>query len=254
MKDLSEFNFVQPSQAAQLPARSLLYSVPPLGHGTARVESITSYLARVAMRHCVTTWSLLTEIIAPRFFKPGANLRNRNSELVSTMGAAFCGENSSSEKIVHIVSALTGRTDLALTTMRFCKGFVSPRFLVNVHQSWCTECLAEAKDHDQELYYPLLWQITGVKVCPKHGIPLQSKCPECQLTFNPLNARTQPGHCHRCHAWLGITSPSSSTDQACIAKKLAVSRAIEQFLADGPQLLSSSTKSLFPQNIATLLR
>src|SRR4051812_4136470 len=92
-----------------LPPRSRLYSSPPIGLGTSEVESATSYLARLAIAHCVSPGSLLKSEIAPRLFGPDANLRNRLSELVAAMGAAFNGENDTSTKLVAILASLTGR-------------------------------------------------------------------------------------------------------------------------------------------------
>src|SRR6266511_2897438 len=118
----------------QLPPRSRLYCLAPIGLGTREVESATSYLARLARAHCVSTWSLLKCEIAPPLFGPGANLRNRLSELLAAMGSAFNGENDTSKRFIAFLSSLTGRTALFQTTMGFCHGFVGPRFLVRVKQ------------------------------------------------------------------------------------------------------------------------
>ncbi len=49
-----------------LPARSRLYSIRPEGVGTARVESLTSYIQRLAGAHGVATRALVSVEILPR--------------------------------------------------------------------------------------------------------------------------------------------------------------------------------------------
>src|SRR5438045_2443795 len=49
------------------PPRSRLYRLEPVGLGTAYVESMTSYIVRVAAAHSLSVWTLVTREIAPRF-------------------------------------------------------------------------------------------------------------------------------------------------------------------------------------------
>lgn len=52
------------------PSPSRLYGVEPIGAGTPLVESLTSYIVRVASAHCVTVGTLLAEEVAPIIGKP----------------------------------------------------------------------------------------------------------------------------------------------------------------------------------------
>jgi len=182
----------------RIPARSQLYCLEPIGKGTDLVESATSYLSRVANAHTVSTWMLLKHEVAPRLFGSDAVLRNRLSELTATIGAACNGENATASKLVSILHTLTGRDDLGRTTMGFCRGFVASRFLVRVEQAWCPACLDEWKEEGREIYLPLLWNILAVRVCPRHGTVLNTKCRACRRSFHPLMAHSRPGFCHRC--------------------------------------------------------
>jgi len=252
ISDLILMNEAALADEPQLPERSRLYSLPPIGGGTGEVECATSYLARLANAHCVSTWQLLKQEIASRLFGAEANLRNRLSELVSTMGSAFNGENDTSKKFIGILSALTGRKDLCELTMSFCHGFIGPRFLVRVKQAWCAACLSEFKAKSLEIYYPLLWQLHTVVACPHHGTPLALKCPACHQSFHPLTARTRPGYCPRCHHWLGSTA-STGKNAGEFAREVATAKAIANFLRDGAKSLCGIQKSAFPKNIEQLL-
>ncbi|WP_414574132.1 hypothetical protein [Nostoc sp. CCY 9925] len=53
----------------QLPKRSHLYSLKPIGFGTPTVESFTSYLQRLAAAHGVSIASLIRYKITPLFIQ-----------------------------------------------------------------------------------------------------------------------------------------------------------------------------------------
>jgi hypothetical protein len=115
-----------------MPARSKLYLLAAEGVGTVEVESLTSYVSRLAIAQSVSTWSLLKCEIGPRLYGLETVLRSRLGELVATTGAALNGENRTSRKVVSILKELTCSSELHLLTMGFCKGFVSSRHLVSV--------------------------------------------------------------------------------------------------------------------------
>lgn len=237
----------------EVPARTRLYHMEPIGRGTGEIESATSYLARLATSHTVSSWSLLKAEIGPRLFGADAILRYRLGELVTTMGAAFNGENETSRKIISILEDLTGRNDLCQTSMAFCRGFISPRFLVRVKQSWCCECLSDWGAAGREIYSPLLWHLMAVQVCPKHGTPLSMACPECLSSFHPLTAHSRLGFCPRCGSWLGSSRSNSEAIVPHQTVELEIARLTRDFLQDGPGAMAASRESDFPQNIELLL-
>src|SRR5215211_5768424 len=52
-----------------LPPRSRLYSLVPIGLGTPYVESLTSYVSRLAVAHCLEVGKLIAGVIAPAIGK-----------------------------------------------------------------------------------------------------------------------------------------------------------------------------------------
>ena len=236
-----------------LPDRSHLYSLEPVAHGTGGIESASSYLSRLSMAHTVSTWSLLKCEIGPQLFGAEATLRYRLGELVSTLGAAFNGENGTSRALVSILHRLTGRTDLHRLTMAFCKGFVSPRYLVRVKQAWCRECLSEWKLEGRTICSPLLWHLMAVTVCPQHGLLLRTACPECKAEFYPLTAHSRPGYCPRCGRWLGSPEHQSNAEMSDLGFEQEIGRQVSAFLQDGPEILTATKVSMFPDNIQLLL-
>jgi transcriptional regulator with XRE-family HTH domain len=253
----SEGNLATHSSGVQplnLPPRSHLYCLEPVGLTAGEPESATSYVSRLAIAHSVSTWSLLKIEIAPSLFGPEAIIRNRLSELLAAMGSACNGENKTSRRFISILNSLTAREDLSGTTMSFCKGFVCSRFLVRVEQTWCSLCLEEWKGEGREIHWPLLWHVMAAKVCPRHRIPLRTDCPACGQKFHPMVARSRPGFCHRCRRWLGSSiSKPAFTPSECEADH-EIAQTISDFLRDGPTALQSVKRSLFPENIDTLVK
>lgn len=54
-----------------IPKRSRLYSLEPMNVGTAEVESLTGYVARIAEAHCVT----VSDLVGAELSNPPARLR-----------------------------------------------------------------------------------------------------------------------------------------------------------------------------------
>jgi len=46
--------------------RSCLYSIEPIGIGSIEVESLCSYISRLADAHCETVGDIMTHLIAPK--------------------------------------------------------------------------------------------------------------------------------------------------------------------------------------------
>ncbi len=240
------------AQLPAMPPRSSLYPLLPAGIATGEVESITSYVARLATAHTVSTWALLRGKIGPRLFECDTVLRYRLGELVATTGAAFNGENATSRALVSVLQPLTGRNDLDRLTMGFCSGFVCSRFLVRVKQRWCSDCLAEWRMKGRLVYWPLLWQVMAVNVCPGHGNPLQEECPHCGRTCFPLSAHSRPGWCSNCGEWLGATDLNQNPSTPSPEVEQEIATRISDFLRTGHGLLAARGSTAFPKNVELL--
>jgi len=245
-----------PDAQPYIAARSRLFSLEPIGSGTRDVESVTSYLTRLARAHSVSTWSPLKCEIAPILFSPAAHLRNRLSDLVGEVGSAFNGNNGTSKKLITALCSLTGRHDLAQMTMNFCGGFIGPRLLIRIKQAWCGVCLSEWSATSREIFYPLLWQLNAVTACPVHGIPLSTKCPKCHRSFHPVTARSHLGFCSRCGFWLGSLANEGkfAANDSGATTNLETSRRVSDFLHEGREKLKTASAGTFSENLKRLLR
>lgn len=190
------------------PARSRLYDLRPIGAGTPYVESLTSYITRLAFAHCVSVRSLVFEEILPRFprgYWTDGSVQSRTS-LFHQCGHQFNGMGSMADGAIHALEDLTGRGPLLDLTVRSWHGHLSNRGVLQHERAWCPACYREWCRRKEPLYEPLLWSVQAVRVCPRHGERLQSRCPymDCGRTNPALGSRACPGHCSHCHRWLGI--------------------------------------------------
>lgn len=79
-----------------------------------------------------------------------------------------------------------------------------------------------------------------VRLCTIHWQFLEEICPRCGRGSGPLAARSRPGYCSRCRAWLGHRDGGGSARKALSEAKLNyeawTSRSIGELLAVGPQM------------------
>lgn len=241
------------SGVPELPPRSTLYCLQPIGIGSPSVESLTSFILRLTREHRVSLSSLLEQTIAPLSGKP--YIINGGARVLSgAFGGYFRAMNSTGETAAEWLSyleTLTLRNDLFSLTLRRWRFILSPRGLVRVHKVWCPECYADQLKTRRVLYEPLLWSVAVVTVCPTHRRPLLSKCPRCRQNLFHLSRRARPGHCYRCGRELSVRSP------VLLAAKdweLWIAEAIADLIADGrPDAKSVPTTQIVAQTLNVIV-
>lgn len=224
---------------ASLPPRSRLFALPPLAPQPSAVESLTSYLMRLAEAHCVPLGTLLVSAVAP-LLSQSSLAAGSSKNMSSFLRAAFLLNNhgESTADWVQTLTTLTLRSDLARLTMLPWEQVISSRQLVHQCRRWCPLCYQAWHEQGQPLYEPLLWTINGVQACPVHCCPLEETCPVCQQRSFWLAWYAHPGYCFLCQAWLG----RSASLQALEVEFLAIQQAelIRALLARTPKNTSVS--------------
>jgi len=187
--------------------RTYLYSLPPIGVGSPLVESLTSYIARLAEAHVVTPGVLLTKELYPRASRARSNGQPRtppgpNYDFLYD-ARLLNGRGKCAEGWVPVVEALTGQPNLHLLTMLTWKELLSAHGLLRSSRAWCPCCFEEWRRSERAIYDPLLWAIKPVSMCPVHRRSLLETCPHCKRETRALTARSRVGCCARCRQWLG---------------------------------------------------
>lgn len=178
-----------------------------MGIGSGNVESMTSYLARLAEAHSMTLGSLISCEIAPILCKKyltqstlfGGSRFYENS-------AALLGMGMSANDIVNIMEILTGRHDLQSLTLLPWGQVLGPRKLIKHTRAWCPVCLSRWKEKEAEIYEPLLWSLQIVQNCLVHRVELCTMCPSCGLENFLISRRSRVGYCNKCGCFLGSDS------------------------------------------------
>ncbi len=235
---------------------SRLYHLEPIGIGTMYVESLTSYLTRLAHAHALPLGKLVTHEIAPLLdqqYTPEAVkfVFSRKSHVLN-------GISPWTARAIFALEKLTGRNELSFLTMWIFNTVLSICCLMRSVQAWCPLCYHEWRQAGQRVYTPLLWALQAITVCPHHNQPLHVRCPNqaCQASVPFLAARNEIGYCPRCHCWLGSASPTPDAvtlGQAKLEQAIWQAKATGEILAATPSLTASLSKERVAQVMAAYL-
>ncbi|MEW6495062.1 MAG: TniQ family protein [Cyanobacteriota bacterium] len=222
----------------QLPKRSRLYHLPPVGVGTPFVESLTSYIARLAKSHSVFPGILLSKEIVPLVPKV---YRSTNLFGTRNLTGAVNGTGTMALDLVQALETLTLRNDLPFLTLISWTNVLPQRKLLRPVRAWCPTCYEEWRSTKQIIYEPLMWSIEALTLCPLHRKRLHFQCPHCRCQLSPLAPYSQPGYCSKCLKWLGISSNSGQSNSKALGEEelvwqIFVSDSIGKLLAAASHL------------------
>lgn len=154
--------------------RSKLHALSPIGVGTPEVESLLSYLCRLAVSHSISIAALSRQIA-----------RLVGWEFSEKYDAYFANINGIGEAAVNWSSALSALTSverLDRLTLLPWQDVVTKSCLPASSSRWCPECLAEDRASGKVPYFRLAWDVGVVDVCRKHKVKLVCACPDCGST------------------------------------------------------------------------
>jgi len=202
-----------------LPERSRLYTLEPIGIGTPDVESLTSYVIRLAQEHCVLPGTLVIHELLPLLVRQDVSesAAHYPSRTWVRTFQALNGTGDLSRSAADALERLTTRNDLSTLTMLTWAHVISKKGLLRETQAWCPLCYEEWRVNGNKLYSPLLWSLKAVKMCFHHQRPLQERCPspQCQKHLPILATHIRLGYCPHCNSWLGnMAAPNFSTAEA----------------------------------------
>lgn len=248
-------------QSHEIAPRNRLFSLEPIGVGTMRCESFTSYIARQAKAHSVTTGALFTHELAPRANKSYLLKGNKRSQSVLSTTfypatPALNGMGSTASDWVRIVEQLNGQRDLRFLTMLKWTDVLTEKLFSRAVRAWCSECLEEQKARGADRYEHLLWIQKIVKVCPFHKRRFETDCPNCGRNMRPLGDRSLPGFCSRCGEWLASLKRQDEPiymSQEEMNYEVWVAKQVGQLIAAAPNLSSEPTKQMVLESLFTCI-
>lgn len=241
-----------------LPPRSRLYRLAPAGVGTAEVESLTSYIIRLAAAHAVETGTLFARELVPvtgRSYLLTPERKPRASALLFLKDIhALNGASYGAAAFSEALSSLTCHPHLHLLTMLPWKGVLSLSGLTRRTRAWCPGCYAEQRTRQEPVTDALLWTLSCVTACARHRRRLETVCAHCGRSSPWLTNKARAGHCFRCQAWLGSVNPSGARDGAMttdLAERVQVAALAGEVLSLSPRLEGS--RALSQQNFVARL-
>lgn len=203
-QSLTELDLWEPPYI-ELPERSRLHCLEPKGIGTPYVESLTSYISRLAASHDVPVVSLVSKEIKPKlpasYQGEGQHYRN-----IYPCAIALNGLGIMAKDWIHALQALTLRQDLQYSTMLNWEQVLPTQGLLRFRRAWCPDCYTEGRDTKQTIYEPLLWAIKEVNICLHHCRRLNHQCPHCNKNLPHLDRYYRSGYCSKCARWLGSST------------------------------------------------
>ncbi|TGE36689.1 hypothetical protein E4K67_19905 [Desulfosporosinus fructosivorans] len=209
---------------------SRLYNLSPMGVGTSKVESLISYLCRLAEAHSVVPGTLLKSEIFPKLYKEYLlkSMKDGGSRYYDA-ASALLGVGKMAQNLVSVLELQTFRKDLRYLTLLPWQNFVTARELIRPIKSWCPQCLASWRENNQEIYEPLIWNIQEVEVCNIHRRFIMTRCPSCHKQIPLLSRKSRCGYCSICGVWLGSMDKDLSVDPSDY--QLEVAENVEQLLS-----------------------
>ncbi len=241
-------------------SHSRLYHLEPIGVGTPLVESLTSYIARLACAHSVHPNVLVAQALVPLLGVPTQGRQPYAQRTSFWAGSVVLnGATPFTTRLVQALEVLTRRTDLCFLTMLTWKEVLSHHQIARRLRAWCPACLEEWRETSQVVYEPLLWALEGVHRCPMHGYLLQTTCPNprCARRQSPLSPRSQPGFCAHCNRWLGIKL-ISGTEPTCVPEEELrwhqwVEIAVGELVAAAPTLTTSPHRDCIAASVKKVM-
>jgi DNA-binding XRE family transcriptional regulator len=231
-----------------IPLRSSLYHLEPVGVGTSYVESLTSFLMRLAQAHSLDVNTLFTKKISNYFDQ--VYLQEHCNKGLSTLfnkGAALNSNGILASQLYQSLEQLTLRKDLSCLTLLAFNNVFSSRKLLRKSKAWCPHCYEQWQKAGKTIHEPLLWSFETVTVCPQHFQPLANKCPHCDRSVPWLTGKSQIGFCPKCDRWLGSFSPSQhKSSESDLAKSIWISQNLGELLS----LIPLKSYSIQSENIS----
>ena len=144
-------------------SRTPLYGMPLAGAGTGDVESLRSYLQRLAAAHHLNP-SMFSRLI----FKTREN-RYEGVLHLNGVGAV-------ASRFTELVQANTGVDVRAASMARFGAVIPAPYLVRQDHSVYCPRCVV-SESQTGRAHSRLVWELEFVTACPRHGLKLQvRKC------------------------------------------------------------------------------
>lgn len=205
--------------------RSKLYNLEPISIGTVNVESLVSYVTRLAFEHNLTPNVFYNHIIVPYML---IEMEVDHNEKFVNNEQKINGSSFLSRSVATAVSDMTQIESIYKLTFTKLSDIFSPIGILKKSKCWCPLCYQDMKNKFGIVYDKLIWSFQDVKYCLIHNCELISSCYGCDSKIKPLSSVYSLDYCKKCNSWLGEKSNDTRIDtkllewERWVQKNLAV--------------------------------
>lgn len=185
---------------------SQLFNIEPVGIDTAYVESLPSYIKRLAEAHSLLPGDLLKNEILPEVSKYWNWNTALNSCTKTPLSMHFINE------AISLLEFKTSNLNIKNTSLTILDGTIMDRMVFRKYAAWCPICYEESKHFNGTIYEPLIWSFEYVTTCLKHKVNLHFTCPNCNHHLSRYDSKARVGYCYICNAWLGADKADKMND------------------------------------------
>jgi AraC-like DNA-binding protein len=218
---------------------SLLHHLAPMGVGTPYIESLTSYMKRLAQNHYLRVVDLIAFCAA----------QSEHDVTTSTTQklARIDGNTQTASQWAPLIHDLTRHPDVPYLSLFYWRTLFNPYRTLRQHHAWCEQCFGAWSVSNQPLYEPLLWRLKIVTHCSVHGCLLTEQCPHCHNQITSLSNNAVIGFCPKCVGWLGVAplqAPELSQTDADIQTLETLLALAPQVRCFSPEMVARSLESV----------
>lgn len=227
--------------------RSVLHALEPIGLGTGEVESLLSYLCRLAVSHSTSTLSL-SRAVAQHF-------EHEVEEEFDWYHRSLSGIGESALTWSSALSALTSVSRLDRLTFLPWKEVIAQNGLPIVSKGqFCPQCFADDHNSGRTPYFRLAWESKSVSVCNVHRCRLTQHCPCCgKDNVRHAASLVVPGWCTKCGAFLGGEPHFRDTQPAVTPVELWRARQISDLLKAQDKLQAQPQRQVLVESISHII-
>lgn len=178
-----------------------------LGQGTAEVESLPSYIFRLAYEHGVSVATLLSWVYR---VESGGKILKKPYLSGKKCTYIISRINSYTDELRVFLAEHTGQ-DLSCWPLKFLDEHIYQISTEIEGFRWCPECLSEMSRINTPRYNKQIWHMRGVTHCNLHRTPLVKYCAVCGKE-QALTSSEHP------FGWCGFCGNSLSKREAPLAE------------------------------------
>ncbi|MBA2080076.1 TniQ family protein [Rhodanobacter sp. PCA2] len=160
------------------------------------IESLPSYIIRLAQQHVIPAGTLITRLTEAHPISGTASAKAQSAPL-----ACLTRPNRTTADVVQMVALATGTEPIVLRRMTYlfleqALGRTAGAYAKRLR--WCPACLKADVDSGQPAYLRLLWSLSAVEACEIHGLRLQERCTHCGHIPRGYAQWTCLSRCQKC--------------------------------------------------------